>query len=1537
MARFDAGTIEAILRLRDEFTGVAKRVATQARTLGTRFTDVGQRARAAGAGLTTGVTLPLVGIGTAAVKASTNLNASMAEIATLIPGNTERVKALKGSVQELAISTGQGTADMAGGLYQVISAVGDTQDTVKILEINARAATAGLSTTSEAIQLTSAVTKGYGETSSAAFQQVSDLAFQAVKLGQTTFPELAGSIGRVVPLSAELQVSQEELFGVMATGTGVTGGAAEVSTQLRGVLQSLLSPTAGMTTLLASMGLESGKALIEQQGLQGAIDTVVGAAARAGAPLQDYVSSIEGQTLALALAGPQADTFTEKLAAMQTATGSTDQAFAEMTEGINAAGHQFKQLWQEVVVTAQRFGDELIPQLLKLKPTLTDMVEGLKATVQWFADLPAPVQKTILVAVGLVAALGPLLLVVGQMSMGVGALLPLLGSLGSGFAMLMTPSAAFAAVLGKVGLLLAPLKAVLVAVGGAFTVFTWPVTLAIAALAALLVGTEQGRAVLAAIGRVIKEVVVFAFNLLRDVLVGAGEKVGELGKKLIEMIPQVVLDKLDKLAKWIGGVADAIGRTNAAAAATDHLARLNQEMLDLGTSTGLTKEAMDRIARQAIELRDKGQTLTVGLARIVDHFQKTTLASEQLQATLEAVAGVTSIADLSNMTMRLAESGQSSSDVMKVIAERARALQTDGSDLTTVLQNVVNAYGEAATAGEAFGENTGGATPPVKALAKDVQTLIDTWTGASLESKALVAAFETLTVAQRGNDRVMTQVLDAYDSMRTVLGPFNAELEQLWQTHERLKTPLESNTDLTDRLTQAQVAATQAQAALNERLDAHRRALLGLPTDEAIAAFEELQTVWASFDDAKRDAAMGGYATALRDAAAAGIELTAEEVALVEATADVAETTAKLDVTLAALAGQMGGAAGQAMNLAVSMIQTNDNLKEGEEGFSRIQVGAALASSAFHTLGDAIGGTAGKILSEVGNIAQAFATGGLVGGIIAGVGAAIKGIKSLFGGASEAELAGRETAGAFRDGVIATLNDGQLAEASQAAAMGAWRGNEQGAQFLIGVRDAYVSVGRSAAEAEAMVNRLWEAEARGPEAVAAVQREMEVVLDQAAELRAQFEQIAELHTFDSATDQLQQLTSAAEFFGVEADEMGERLGNAFKAVEQAATAEDIAQHVHTLLASGVDLGTALDLAKDKVQGVITASLQMGTEIPAAMQPIAAQLIEQGQLLDESGKKITDINQLDFGTSMTEGIEILVLSMNQLVETMGGEVPAAAQQFADGVAGGADAAVASVEQVGQAVDGVATEDLPAMAQSFDAAAQAAASSLNGEIGDTIDALKTGLGAMSDEALPDLAKAFAQTASQSDQALQHTLRDQIDNLGLAVHDLSAEALTTMASAFEVTAQAAGLSLEGVLGEQLDALKAGLESTTRDELPGLARAFQQTATDAVQAFDRIPRTLTFEQHTRYSSSGSPGTTNGSGLQSGTHGRFVDFGGGTSVVLHGRERVVTEAEGRREAADLSGLRQELADLTRIMERGQDELPFRMSRAIRDAMAETV
>lgn len=415
----------------------------------------------AGAGLTAGVTAPLVGIGAASIKAATDMNESMANVQTLLTdmadGGAARTQELTTAVQDMATQTGKGTGDLAGGLYQTISAFGDTSDTVSILETNARAAAAGMATTEDAINLTSAVTKGYGDTSAEAVQGVADLAFQTVKLGQTTFPELASSMGRVVPLAASLGTSQEELFAVMATATGVTGDAAEVSTQLRGVLQSLSAPTETMAGLISDMGYSSGAAMLAQLGLQGTIDAVTGAAKDSGTPLQKYMGSVEAQTLALALAGPQADTFAEKLDAMSTAAGAADTAFAAQTEGVNSNGFAMQQLHQEMAVTAQVLGEALIPALAKAMEAAQPFIEKVVSLAEGFSNLDPKAQKIILGALGLAVVLGPVLMVVGGMVTAVGALVPL-----------------FSALAGAVGLLLSPIGLIALAIGGLLALmFNW--------------------------------------------------------------------------------------------------------------------------------------------------------------------------------------------------------------------------------------------------------------------------------------------------------------------------------------------------------------------------------------------------------------------------------------------------------------------------------------------------------------------------------------------------------------------------------------------------------------------------------------------------------------------------------------------------------------------------------------------------------------------------------------------------------------------------------------------------------------------------------------------------------------------------------------------------------------------------------------------------------------------------------------------------------------------------------------------------------
>lgn len=380
-------------------------------------------ADAIGKKMSTFITLPITAGAIASVKFATDFNKEMANIATLIPRSTERVNELKGFIQKMATETGKSTSDIAGGMYQVISAFGDTADTAKITEINVKAAAAGMAQTVDALNLTSAVTKAYGDTSADAVKKAADLAFMTVKLGQTTFPELAAAIGKVTPLAKEMGVSQEELFGVFATATGVTGDASEVATQYARMLQSLMAPTDTMRSLFQHLGVESGKQLIAQRGVAGAMKIVVDKARSAKVPLQDLVGQVRAQTLALALSGPQWDTLNKKMEEVKKSSGAMEEAFNEVENGVNKSGARIEEFKQTLIVTAQKIGDNLLPYLEKVVAVLKPIVMRLgEVSPKWIIMGTA--------IAGVVAAIGPLLIAAGMIASGIAALVPVVSALG---------------------------------------------------------------------------------------------------------------------------------------------------------------------------------------------------------------------------------------------------------------------------------------------------------------------------------------------------------------------------------------------------------------------------------------------------------------------------------------------------------------------------------------------------------------------------------------------------------------------------------------------------------------------------------------------------------------------------------------------------------------------------------------------------------------------------------------------------------------------------------------------------------------------------------------------------------------------------------------------------------------------------------------------------------------------------------------------------------------------------------------------------
>lgn len=119
------------------------------------------------------------------------------------------------------------------------------------------------------------------------------------------------------------------------------------------------------------------------------------------------------------------------------------------------------------------------------------------------------------------------------------------------------------------------------------------------------------------------------------------------------------------------------------------------------------------------------------------------------------------------------------------------------------------------------------------------------------------------------------------------------------------------------------------------------------------------------------------------------------------------------------------------------------------------------------------------------NILNGVTTGASIGSIVPGIGTGIgAGVGALvgalrgIGGPSEEELQGRESAGSIRHALAATATPTQIQEAQNAG----WD-KPQDALALIVLRDRFNAAGLPTNAAEQLMNRLFQAEKQGPQAV----------------------------------------------------------------------------------------------------------------------------------------------------------------------------------------------------------------------------------------------------------------------------------------------------------------------------------------------------------------------------------------------------------------------------------------------------------------------
>ncbi len=139
-------------------------------------------------------------------------------------------------------------------------------------------------------------------------------------------------------------------------------------------------------------------------------------------------------------------------------------------DAANEFNDEIDKLKAMMSATAIAIGAELAPIMREqfvpimentVIPALKSMSEKIANLVRWFADLNPGMQNTILLVTGLVAAIGPLLVVIGAMASGLGSVVGVISK-----TILFVPKlmAAFTALTGPVGIVVAAI-ATLIAIG----------------------------------------------------------------------------------------------------------------------------------------------------------------------------------------------------------------------------------------------------------------------------------------------------------------------------------------------------------------------------------------------------------------------------------------------------------------------------------------------------------------------------------------------------------------------------------------------------------------------------------------------------------------------------------------------------------------------------------------------------------------------------------------------------------------------------------------------------------------------------------------------------------------------------------------------------------------------------------------------------------------------------------------------------------------------------------------------------------------
>lgn len=447
-----SGFLAGLRSAQSEADSATKNIATK---IGSNLQSAGKSITSAGKTLTTHVTVPIVGLGTAAVKTTSDFESAMSKVSAISGATGSDLDALNQKAQEMGAKTKFSATESAEAFTYMAMAGWKTEDMLQGIDgIMALAAADGLDLATTSDIVTDALTAfGLSADDSGHF---ADVLAAAASNANTNVSLLGESFKYAAPVAGALGYSAEDTaiaLGLMANA-GIKG--SQGGTALRSSLSRLIKPTDDAAALMEQYGLSMTNADGSMKSLGEVMEML--------RTKMGGLSEAEQAQAAATLFGQEA------MSGMLAVINASDSDYEKLTSAIYGADGAAQQM-------ADTMLDNLSGQLTLLKSALEGLaiqfgeilMPYIKQFVQWLQNLVqklqemTPEQKEQIVKwAAFAAAIGPVLLAVGKFVTGIGNVISVFGKLKTAIPAV---KGALVAVKGAIAGISAPVVAVVAVIG----------------------------------------------------------------------------------------------------------------------------------------------------------------------------------------------------------------------------------------------------------------------------------------------------------------------------------------------------------------------------------------------------------------------------------------------------------------------------------------------------------------------------------------------------------------------------------------------------------------------------------------------------------------------------------------------------------------------------------------------------------------------------------------------------------------------------------------------------------------------------------------------------------------------------------------------------------------------------------------------------------------------------------------------------------------------------------------------------------------